>query len=270
MKRFNSDPSLKAIDSKDCNASSRHWSRSSWAESQTPSNRTRHLISIWLVLYCLVAPLFAAETYLAPGQPDGIALLPPPPAPNSPEQAADLASASNVFQAAQAKEKERAEKFATLTIFKFAPAIGDFFRPGEFSKTEALFENVKASIREPLNAAKNHWRRPRPYQLDAALKYGKSEPSFSYPSGHSTVGTVQALILADLFPEHRQAILKIGRQIGWDRVIIGKHFPTDIYAGRTLAQAIVRELKANPEFQHDLAEAKAEVEGAQTTQSPAK
>jgi acid phosphatase (class A) len=66
-------------------------------------------------------------------------------------------------------------------------------------------------------------------------------------------------VLAELFPEKREAILTIGRDIGWDRVLIGKHFPTDVYAGRVLGQAIVRELRANAAFEHDLANAKAEI-----------
>jgi acid phosphatase (class A) len=40
--------------------------------------------------------------------------------------------------------------------------------------------------------------------------------------------------------------------------VIGKHFPTDVYAGRVLGKAIVRELLESPVFQHDLAEARAE------------
>jgi hypothetical protein len=40
-------------------------------------------------------------------------------------------------------------------------------------------------------------------------------------------------------------------------------YQTDIYAGRVLAQAIVREMKANPDFQRDFAEAKAEIAAAQ-------
>ena len=54
----------------------------------------------------------------------------------------------------------------------------------------------------------------------------------------------------------------MGRQIGWDRVLIGKHFPTDVHAGRMLGKAIVRELLASPAFQQDLAAAKAEVQAA--------
>lgn len=232
--------------------------------------RLRRFVLTYLALLLATVPLVAADGYLAPNHPDGIVLLPPPPMPNSAEQAADLASARAVFQSATAVEREQAEEYATLTLFKFAPAVGDFFEPGKFPKTEALFERVKASIRPAVNTAKLHWKRPRPYQADSKLTFGRSEPSYSYPSGHSTVGTVQALILADLFPEQREAILEIGRNIGWDRVVIGKHFPTDIYAGRTLAQAIVRELKANAEFQHDFAEAKAEVRAAEPAAMPVK
>jgi acid phosphatase (class A) len=91
---------------------------------------------------------------------------------------------------------------------------------------------------------------------------GKPEPSYSYPSGHSSCATVYGLIIAELFPEKREAIMAISQDIGWDRVVIGKHFLTDVRAGRVLGQAIVRHLMANPAFQHDLAEAKAEVVAA--------
>ena len=89
------------------------------------------------------------------------------------------------------------------------------------------------------------------------------ENDYGYPSAHSTRGTVQALLLAELFPEHKEAILEIGRHLGWDRVLLGKHFPTDIYAGRVMGQALVRELLASPAFQNDLAEAKTEVQATQ-------
>jgi acid phosphatase (class A) len=221
--------------------------------------------AFWLVLW-LVTPLLAGERYLAADRPDGVALLAPPPAPNSAEQVADLASARAVFQAATPVEQARAEKDASLSLFNFAPAIGPFFQPGRFPKMEAFFETLKTNISEAMNIPKDHWKRPRPYELDPALKLGKPEKSFAYPSGHATRGAVQSLLLAELFPEKREAILAFGRDIGWDRVLIGKHFPTDIYAGRVLGQAIVRELMANSAFQRDLAEAKAEVQSVQHAQ----
>jgi acid phosphatase (class A) len=217
-----------------------------------------------LCLLLLVAPSLLADSYyLALDHPDGVALLAPPPAPGSAEEAADLASARAVFKGRTPADEARASKDYSLSIFLFAPAVGSVLQPGKLPKTEALFQKVKKDITEPLDTAKDHWQRRRPYQMDEQLSFGPPEKSFGYPSGHSTRGTVEALLLAELFPEKKEAVLAIGRNIGWDRVLIGKHFPTDIYAGRVLGQAIVRELLASPAFQHDLAEAKAEVQAAQ-------
>lgn len=218
-----------------------------------------------LCLFLLLAiPLWAERNYIRLDQPDGIALLAPPPAAGSPEEAADLASARAVFNARTPSEQARAFKDSSLSIFLFAPAIGEFFREGKLPKTESLFQKVKTDIGDAINTPKNHWKRRRPYEMDEHLNLGRPEKSFGYPSGHSTRGTVQALLLTELFPEQKEGILAIGRDIGWDRVLIGKHFPTDIYAGRVLGQAIVRELLASPAFQRDLAEAKAEVRAARS------
>lgn len=222
--------------------------------------RLRALFASWLLVWLLAAPLLAGENYLAPHQPDGIALLAAPPLPDSAEQAADLASVRAVFQARAPEELKQAEKRADLSIYNFTPAIGDFFQPGKFPKTDRLLEGVNTNSTGAINAAKEHWHRPRPYEVDPALMSGKAEKNASYPSGHSARGTVQALVLAELFPEKREGILQIGRDIGWDRVLLGKHFPTDVYAGRVLGQAIARELTKSAAFQRDLAAAKAEVQ----------
>ena len=214
----------------------------------------------WLLLSA--GSLLADGQYLAPGHPDGVALLAPPPVAGSAEEAADLASARAVFQGRTPAEQARAVRDDSISIFLFTPAIGSFFQAGKLPKTEALFHEVKKELGDVIDTAKDHWKRRRPYEMDQELRFGRPETSSGYPSGHSTRGTVQALLLAELFPEKQEAILAIGRDIGWDRVLIGKHFPTDIQAGRVLGQAIVRELLASPAFQHDLAEAKAEVQAA--------
>jgi len=95
--------------------------------------------------------------------------------------------------------------------------------------------------------------------VDPTLASGKLEKTFSYPSAHSTESMALALVLADLFPDKHDAIMAEGRLVGWHRVEIARHYLTDIYAGRVLAQAVVREMKKNPDFQKDFAEAKAEM-----------
>jgi acid phosphatase (class A) len=213
----------------------------------------------WLCL-CLVMPLRAdQEKYLPPGRPDAIALLAPPPLPGSAEQAADMAEVVAVHQACPTNEAAAALSQRKFSLFTFTPAIGSFFQSGRFPKTEAFFQRVQTEAAAATSVAKNHWKRPRPYVLDPTLAAGKLETSFSYPSGHSTEGMVLALLLAEVFPDRQDQILAVGREIGWHRVEIARHYPTDIYAGRTLAQAIVREFKMNPAFQHDFAEIKSEL-----------
>ncbi|HWH71977.1 MAG TPA: hypothetical protein VNT26_21625, partial [Candidatus Sulfotelmatobacter sp.] len=137
------------------------------------------------LLLSLVAPLWAGEPYLAPGHPDGIALLPPPPVPGSTEAAADLATARMVFKGRTPAEEARAFKDASLAFSLFAPAIGPVFQPGQLPKTEALLQQVKKEIGGIIDQPKDHWKRRRPYQVDEQLNLGQPEKSFSYPSGHS-------------------------------------------------------------------------------------
>ncbi len=208
-------------------------------------------------------PLCAKDLhYLPEGKPDAIALLAPPPQPYSPEQAADLQEVREVSHAASHADLVAAKSETKFTIFTFTPAIGGFFRPGKFPKTEDFLQNVRSDAATTVDGAKDYWKRPRPYKIDPSLADGKLETSFSYPSAHSTESMVLALVLADLFPDKHDAILAVARNIGWHRVEYGRHYPTDIYAGRVLAQAIVREMKKSDKFQRDFAAARAEIAGA--------
>jgi acid phosphatase (class A) len=203
--------------------------------------------------------------YLKAGRPDAVGLLAPPPLPGSTEQAADLALVVSVSRACSSNDMALAFSEKHFSIFTFAPAIGSFLAPGRLPQTEALFERVQQDAATVTDLAKDYWKRPRPYTIEPSLATGKLEKTYSYPSGHATESMVLALVLADLFPDRREAILEIGRNIGWHRVCIARHYLTDIYAGRALAQAIVRELKASPAFQEDLAKAKAETAAAHSS-----
>jgi acid phosphatase (class A) len=228
------------------------------------SSLNSRLAFVFLTLSAAATPLHAGENhYLMDGQPDAVALLAPPPLPNSAEQAADLAEVRSVSRTAPKDDVAAAREEKSFNVFNFAPAIGPFFQPGRFSKTEEFFHKVQKDADGAVGNAKDHWRRPRPYTVDPTLASGKLEKSFSYPSGHSTESMVLALVLADMFPEREDAILAHARNIGWHRVEIARHYPTDIYAGRVFAQAIVREMKKNPEFQRDFAAAKSEIAAAQ-------
>ncbi len=230
----------------------------------------RTFVALGLLAF-VIAPLRAADAapkylYLGAGAPDPIVLLAPPPEAGSAEDAADLETVVRAYNARTPEELARAKSEVNNTIFHFGPMIGPWFVPGKFPKTEALFKEVEAETKAVTSIGKKHWKRLRPYHVDPARLPDSIEhedrTDYSYPSGHSTRGTTWALLLAEIFPEKREALLAKGRDTGWLRVLGGVHYPTDIYAGRVLGQALARAFLASPAFQQDLAAAKAEVAGA--------
>jgi acid phosphatase (class A) len=227
----------------------------------------RVLVPILFSLALAVTPLHAADEqlhYLSQGKPDAVTLLAPPPPPDSLEQAADMAEVRAVCHAAPSNDVAIAFSEKKFSVFSFTPAIGAFFQSNCLPKTTAFFECVQKDAAAVTDNAKEFYKRPRPFVTDPSLASGKLEKSFSYPSGHSTESMVLALVLADLFPDQHDAIIAEARAIGWHRVEIARHYPTDIYAGRVLAQAIVRQMKKSDTFQKDFAEVKAEVAAAQS------
>ena len=214
-----------------------------------------------LTLTLITAPLRAADTnrYFTTDQLDPVALLPAAARPGSAEEAVNLATTVAVHKACNPDDLAAAKSQQRFNVYVFTPVIGPFFQRDTLPATQTFFHRVHNTTEDIQNAAKTAFHRTRPYVLDPSLADGQPENNYSYPSGHACQGTVYALILADLFPDKRDDILALGRAIGWHRVQFGKHFPTDIYAGRVLAQAIYRQLKASPDYQRDLAAARTEL-----------
>ena len=67
----------------------------------------------------------------------------------------------------------------------------------------------------------------------------------SYPSGHTTFGYTESLLLAILVPERYQQMIVRGAEYGNDRIILGAHYTMDVLGGRTLALHDVAHLLAN-------------------------
>jgi acid phosphatase (class A) len=225
----------------------------------------RHLAPILFLLALAVAPLpaLADLAYLKEGKPDAAALLPPPPLIDSAEQAADMDEAKAVYHAAAETDKQAAYSEKKFTVFNFTGAVGPFFVETNLPKTTAFFEKVQTDAETVTDLGKDFFKRPRPFVTDPSLANGKLEKSFSYPSGHSTESMVLALVLADLLPDKHDAIIAHARLMGWHRVEIARHYPTDIYAGRVLALAIVKQFQKSDAYNQEFAAAKAELDAVQ-------
>jgi acid phosphatase (class A) len=226
-------------------------------------NRTFLIVSIAVIVS--TTGVFAKDAtlnFLKAGHPEAAEILPPPPAPDSVEQAADMATVQSVYHAASDIDKNAAYGEKKFTVFNFTGAVGPWFIETNLPKTVAFFEKVQTDAETVTDAGKDYFKRPRPYTTDPTLANGKLEKSFSYPSGHSTESMVLALVLADLLPDQHDAIIAHARTIGWHRVQIARHYPTDIYAGRYLAQAITKQFKKSDAYEKEFAEVQAELKAA--------
>jgi acid phosphatase (class A) len=167
---------------------------------------------------------------------DPALVLPPPPAANSLQALAELADA----------RLDGDTKNATI----FAGVLGPKFDLDRLPATAALLAQVRASEKAAVDRGKDHFKRPRPYIVDPALKSCKrnDDPLSSYPSGHTSMAFSMGETLARLVPEKADALLARAARYGQSRIVCEQHFRSDVSAGQMLGVLIAERLLAKPEF----------------------
>lgn len=208
--------------------------------------------------------------YLAADSLNVLTLLPAPPADDSPECRAECDEMVKIQALASTKELARAKSESHLTPFLFADVLGQGFTAQALPTTAKLLKRVATDADAFCNVGKKYWNRRRPFVTDPRITVQVDRPgNASYPSGHTTLAYCWALVLADLFPEHTDALLARARLVARDRVIGGVHYPTDVAAGETLGRAVGTKIVASPVFQHECAAVRAELSAAGLLAIPA-
>ena len=88
-------------------------------------------------------------------------------------------------------------------------------------------------------ALKRRFRRTRPCDLAPhPLFHVRPPDAFSFPSGHTMNAFAIATVLALSFPSLAPALVLLAASIGVSRVVVGLHFPSDVWAGAALGTAI--------------------------------
>jgi acid phosphatase (class A) len=199
--------------------------------------------------------------------PDSLALLPPPPAAGTPAMARDDEArraalnlrGSSRYQLAIAD----ADRSADATNRAFQCSSGIDVTAKDTPVLSKLLAKLRLDVRAASYRAKLHYKRPRPWVANNAKVCAPSETLVrddgSYPSARGAVGWAYALVLADLNPARREAIMNRGMELGQSRVVCDAEWQSDIDAGRTLGAAIVDRLRQVKQFQSDIAIARQEV-----------
>jgi acid phosphatase (class A) len=198
--------------------------------------------------------------YIEPSQVDLDHLLAPPPALGSPEETKDLAAVVEAEKDRDATAAVEAEEDHARTVFRFADVMGPNFTPQNLPFATKFFQQVYSDQNKVVKATKAYFARPRPFVVDANLTpmvYPKPTPS--YPSGHTTFAYVMAILLANMVPEKAIPIFNRAADYGYNRVVAGAHFPTDVEAGRIAGTVIDSVFFHEPRFRTDFLRARTEV-----------
>ena len=205
--------------------------------------------------------------YLGRDALDGVALLGPPPAPDSPRGQADRATYLETRALAGSARWRQAQRDNDLwyggALSRYACALGAEISEAATPATMRLLERVELDTRTVGTPAKSLYNRVRPPIGDerpiCIPREDWLKTNGSYPSGHANVGWAWGLILGELVPARASKVIEAGREVGQSRVICGVHYQSDVEAGRILGAAMVSRLHADPAFLRDLAAAKREL-----------
>ena len=222
-----------------------------------PSEFFHPFLKLLLLLLLPLAALSAKDQPAAwqlPPYETFLKIIPPPPTQGSPAEQADLDGVLAMQDHPTKQELDHAEKSVAFTVFSYSEVLGPEFNAESYPETAKFFKRLETTANDPKNFLKDTFHRERPYKAFPAQvkELVDEEKGFSYPSGHSNRAWLYALVLGDLAPAHRNALLCSAMQVCNDRVIGGMHYPSDMMASRVLAEELHRILLKNPDFTKDL------------------
>ncbi len=222
----------------------------------------RKAVWAWTVVALLVSlPLEAAPgpAYLPPDADDFRAIMGDPPAKGSEETRREIDIVLREQSRRTPADVARIQAEANRMVIAFAEIVGPKLTEKDLPLTFALIRNAGNDTGERIEESKRVWNRSRPYEDDARVKPSIALPTgSSYPAAIAVSARIYAVLLGELFPEKRSALLARGWLVGWGRVMAGVHYPSDVSAAIKLGDYFAQRLLSSPGFRADLEKASVE------------
>ncbi len=219
-----------------------------------------------LLVVGLASPAFAedAKPFTDAKEINLLDLLPPPPANDSAQMKAELGEILTIQVTRTPEMAARAVADAEENVWRFSDVIDNpKFTKENLPKFSAFFDRVVETEGAVVDPAKDVWKRPRPHLYSDLVKpIVPLSKSGSYPSGHTTVGTLMGIVLANMVPEKRAAIMARAWEYGHNRVVGGIHYASDIEAGRIAGTVIAQTIMTHDDYKTEYEGAKAELRAA--------
>lgn len=245
-----------------------------------PTSRRRVILVGGAALVALAGIAFGLDRTmeLPPGY--GVAIdvrtvLGPPPPPASAAADVDRTAIAKALAGIDGPAWEAAEAqiFPSSDTVRdqIACALGRRITMESTPATARLLQRAAADLKAPVDAAKSYFHRDRPFVGNTDTRTCDPRTlgpiggitggvlSYSYPSGHAAFGELMARVLGAAVPARAAPLSAWGRRLGDNRVACRVHWPSDIAAGRRLADAMYEKLAEKPAFRADVAAARAEL-----------
>jgi acid phosphatase (class A) len=222
------------------------------------------ILGLALSLALMTAAGAHEPNFVFPDQLSPLTLLPAPPANDSPQTKAELAELHRIeANRTQAEISQAQADDVEEDIFIFKKVLGPGFTAAALPLTASLSARLHDEESIFANIGKVSWNRPRPPALDTTLHpICKLSRSGAYPSGHTTTGYLEGLILAAMVPEKHDAIFGRLEEYAHSRLVCGVHYPSDLDASKRLAYAMVGLILNSPKFKAEFEPARAELRHA--------
>jgi acid phosphatase (class A) len=149
------------------------------------------------------------------------------------------------------KEAQREVDISLTSLF------GKELSAKEIENISTLLNQVSADSYYFSTKLKKDFFRDRPFVYMSDISpCVKKEVTAAYPSGHASLSRLEALVLGDLFPNRMEHFNKRSLEIGHHRVLAGVHHPSDIEAGRIVADSLFEEFKKSKSYQTEFSRVK--------------
>ena len=219
-----------------------------------------------LLVVGISSPVFAedAKPFADAKEINLLNLLPPPPANDSAQMKAELGEILTIQVTRTPEMAARAVADAEENVWRFSDVIDNpKFTQENLPKFSAFFDRIVETEGAVVDPAKDVWKRPRPHLYSDLVKpIVPLSKSGSYPSGHTTLGTLMGIVLSNMVPEKRAVIMTRAWEYGHNRVVGGIHYASDIEAGRIAGTVIAETIMTHDDYKSEYEGAKAELRAA--------
>jgi membrane-associated phospholipid phosphatase len=174
----------------------------------------------------------------------------PPPVPDSPERAAEVAEVKNFKRSPLTNSKAIYWQFGQYggpgLAHRFGDEIGKRLaeagldrNPPRAARAYALVHVAHYEGYIAAQDGKYHYWTARPNQFDPSLTTVVPNPNFpTYPSNAAALGVASTLVLGHLFPRDAVRFQDWAKEFGESRVWAGIHFRSDIEAGYEIGRRV--------------------------------